>query len=752
MAKLSTRLRGALAAALVLGAGVTVARTPRARASLRAAYVAFRDPARVLGPPGEPRDQPPAVAPTELDQPELGGDFGRVAEADLADAGVDALSSLTLPELPIPLSQRTLRFVAYFATSEKGREAFASRWRRAGRWRRPIEQALRDAELPEDLLWLVAIESGFEPQATSPRGAAGLFQFMPETAARYGLATSELVDERRSIPRSTAAGVAHLRDLFEVYRQWDLALAAYNLGREHLDEAIARLGPRRAGREASRPVELEDLVDARLIPKETANFVPQIQAFAIVAANRGRFGLDDLDPAPPFDFGEIAVPPGTPLRVVARAAGVSIAVLRDYNPGLLRDRAPQDGGDVLVCLPADRVAAAMAAFPALYARENDKLAQARASAAAVASASAAPAVSAAVKAVEPASDGFTLSSGVRVERRPAPGAEVLVAARVEAGGRAFEVAAFTAPAADLAGALGRAAQAVHALATDGGEAAIEARRHAGEPRRQRFMHAPYGSSWLSLGDRLFPPGSALAGTVPASPALPLTSVAIAEAPLPPARKVTVTVTGPSDRAARAEAAERAFAGVLDARAVLAVPAGEERVTLDESVPSPRVLFGWIAPCASDDERAALRLAILAIAHNEVGKVARALVAERHVAVHVRGFLDLGELAGLVALEVVPAVLHDVAEVEREADAALGAFAEHGPTAAELAAVKAQLRARVQAERGRAGATGEPRDAVLARLARASERAEAVTAEELTALVKRVFLPGHRVVVITRPRG
>ena len=176
MAKLSTRLRGALAAALVLGAGVAVARSPRARASLRAAYVAFRDPARVLGPPGEPRDQPPAVAPTELDQPELGGDFGRVAEADLADAGVDALSSLTLPELPIPLSQRTLRFVAYFATSEKGREAFASRWRRAGRWRRPIEQALRDAELPEDLLWLVAIESGVEPQATSPRGAAGLVQ------------------------------------------------------------------------------------------------------------------------------------------------------------------------------------------------------------------------------------------------------------------------------------------------------------------------------------------------------------------------------------------------------------------------------------------------------------------------------------------------------------------------------------------------------------------------------------------------
>ncbi len=752
MAKVSTRLRGALLALAVLGAGVALARSPR----VRAAAAAFRDPSRALGTVAAPGEEPAATlaaAPTELDQPELGGDFGRVAEADLADAGVGSLASLTLPELPIPLSQRTLRFVAYFAASEKGREAFATRWRRAGRWRRPIEQALRDAELPEDLLWLVAVESGFEPQATSPKGAAGLFQFMPETAARYGLAQSEMVDERRSVPRSTAAGVAHLRDLFAIYRQWDLALAAYNFGREHLDEAIARLQQRRGPREAGKPIELKDLVDARLIPKETANFVPQIQAFAIVAANRGRFGLDDLDPAPPFDFGEIAVPPGTPLRVAARAAGVSIAVLRDYNPGLLRDRTPPEGGDTLLCVPADRVAAAMAAFPALYARENEKLAAASASAATLASA--APTASAAVKPPEPASDRFTLSRGVVVERRPAQGPDVVVAARIEVGdrapGRTFEVPPITVPAADLASALGRAAQAVHALATDGGEAATEARRRAGEARRQRFAHAPYGSSWLSLAERLFPPGHALAGTVPASPALPLTSVAIADVP-PPGRRITLTVTGPSERGALAEAAERAFAGVLDARAVVAIPEGEARVTLDENVPSPRVLFGWVALAESDADRAALRLAILAVAHNEVGKVARALVAERRVAVHVRGFLDLGDRAGVAALEVVPAVLHDVADVERETDGALAALAEHGPTAAELAAVKAQHRARVQAELAHAGATGESREAASARLTRISALAEAVTAEELAAVMKRVFVPGHRVVVVTRPRG
>jgi membrane-bound lytic murein transglycosylase D len=486
--------------------------------------------------------------------------------------------------------------------------------------------------------------------------------------------------------------------------------------------------------------------------------VPQIQAFAIVAANRGRFGLDDLDPAPPFDFGEIAVPPDTPLRLVARAAGVSIGVLRDYNPGLLRDRTPPDGSDTLVSVPADRVTAALAAFPSLYARETEKLAAASASAAASAPAASASA-SASAKAPEPPSDRFTVAGGVVVERRAAEGPDASVSARVEIVGRgaprpgdAFDVAPIAARPGELDAALGRAAQAVHALVTDGGGAAVEARRRAGDPIRQRLAKAPYGAAWLSLGDRLFGPGHPLEGTELVSPSLPLTSVAIAEpSPAHPGAllRITVTVAGAAPRAAVAEAAERAFAGVLEGHAAVEPYPREDRIDLDQAVPSTRVVFGWVAPSESEAERAALRLAILALAHNEVGKVAHALVADTHVAVHVRGFLDLGERAGVAAFEVVPAVLHTEADVVRETDAALAAFAL---TPVELAAVKAQLRARLQGEEARAGTAGEARDAALARLTRVRELSEAMSGEELSALVKRVFTPDHRVVVITRPRG
>src|SRR6185312_3340452 len=286
------------------------------------------------------------------------------------------------------------------------------------------------------------------------------------------------IDERRSIPRSTAAAVQHLRDLFDHFQRWDYALAAYNYGQDQLDEAIQKLKDRRGAREAKKPIEIQDLADARLIPKETASFVPQVQAFSIVAANRGRFGLDDLDPVPPFELGEIVVPAGTPLKLVAKAAGVSLATLRDYNPGLLRDRTPPDGGDSIVSVPADKVAAALAAFPSIYAKAMEKEAAADAgttdagATAASASAEASPA--------PPPPARFTVAGGVIVEHQDAPG-DPVVTARVEIVARgivrprsAFPVTSAGGRGTDLASALAKTAAKVRMLVTGSGEAIVAA--------------------------------------------------------------------------------------------------------------------------------------------------------------------------------------------------------------------------------------------------------------------------------------
>src|SRR5437773_2653225 len=163
MAQLTQRRRRAL----VAGVGIVVAllalglvvRSPRARASITAAYRAFRDPS-LVGPKDRDADALPP-APVELEQPDISGDFDHFNIESLADAGDGTVGSLTWPDIPIPISNRTMRFVAYFAETETGRQAFTERYRRGGRYRPVIERALRDADLPEDLLWLVAIESDF---------------------------------------------------------------------------------------------------------------------------------------------------------------------------------------------------------------------------------------------------------------------------------------------------------------------------------------------------------------------------------------------------------------------------------------------------------------------------------------------------------------------------------------------------------------------------------------------------------------
>ncbi len=354
---------GVLVAALVAR---EAARSP----SVRAAYRAFRNPA-LLDPP------PPAPAPASVscdrlattgeDKPvdfDVSHAFDRPLPNDLDDPDGATLKSLVLPDVHVPITRRTMRFVRFLTRTNAGRAAFVQRYRRAALYRESITFALREAGLPEDLVWLAAVESGFDPHAVSPAGAAGLWQFMPDTAQLYGLDASPWVDERRSIARSTRAAVTHLRDLYERFGRWDLAIAAYNAGYDRVAAAMEKVararGPMRLD---DKPVEFADLAAARALPEETINYVPQIMAFALCAENRSRFGLDAPDLGAPLEMGEIAVPEGTRLRTIARAAGVSLSVLRDYNPQLLRDRVPPVGGDYLVSLPESRVQRALAAFP-----------------------------------------------------------------------------------------------------------------------------------------------------------------------------------------------------------------------------------------------------------------------------------------------------------------------------------------------------------------------------------------------------
>ena len=273
---------------------------------------------------------------------------------DLDPASHEALSHLQLPDFNVPVSRRALTYVRFLTRSDRGRDLFETWLKRSGRYQDMILEQLREKVLPEDLIWVAMIESGFDPRAKSPAGAMGLWQFMKPTGEVYGLEVTPYVDMRRDPVAATVAATHHLRDLYQRFGTWDLALAAYNMGYEQLMAAIDQVGS----------TDFNELARQHALPDETASYVPKIVAAALVANNLERYGFDEVPLNKPVSTSELTVPGGTPLGLVAKAAGISTSALRVYNPQLLSAHVPP-GGEYPLYLPADALSQTRAALPSM---------------------------------------------------------------------------------------------------------------------------------------------------------------------------------------------------------------------------------------------------------------------------------------------------------------------------------------------------------------------------------------------------
>ena len=132
---------------------------------------------------------------------------------------------------------------------------------------RPLLNPILEREgVPQEIASLVVVESGGRITALSPKGALGLWQLMPDTARRYGLVVTPLKDERLDVERSTRAAARYLRDLYQQFGSWPLAIAAYNAGERALERAVERAGTR----------DFVQISGLRLLPQETRNYVPAV--------------------------------------------------------------------------------------------------------------------------------------------------------------------------------------------------------------------------------------------------------------------------------------------------------------------------------------------------------------------------------------------------------------------------------------------------------------------------------------------
>lgn len=244
-------------------------------------------------------------------------------------------------EIPLEKNQAVEWWIGRFSGDLHDR--FATYLRRAGRFAPMIRSRLREAGLPEDLVYKAMVESGMNTSAYSRARAVGLWQFMAGTARRYGLEVSYWVDERRDPVASTDAAIAYLSDLYAEFGGWYLAAAAYNAGEGRVRWGISRTGAR----------DYWELVDRRALPRETRQHVPKIIAAALIGRSPGAYGFGQLERAEPLRYDVVTVPDATSLDVIAEAAGTTEERIRRLNPHFRRHVTPP-GRQVQVRVPPGR--------------------------------------------------------------------------------------------------------------------------------------------------------------------------------------------------------------------------------------------------------------------------------------------------------------------------------------------------------------------------------------------------------------
>ncbi|MGH8622989.1 MAG: transglycosylase SLT domain-containing protein, partial [Burkholderiales bacterium] len=245
--------------------------------------------------------------------------------------------------------RRVLEYLEFFQLDSRDR--FAIWLSRLGRYEGMVRARLRARGLPEDLVYLSLIESGYSNTAVSRARAVGMWQFMAGTARGYGLQIDSWIDERRDPFKATDAAVAHLADLVERLGSVYLAAAAYIAGAGRIERAIRRLPGGGAELDSVDDQTFFDIANNRRnLRRETRDYVPKLIAAALIAKQPARYGFTDIERLSPLVFDEVSIPDATGLDVLARLADTTVAAMLELNPQVVRGITPP-GRPVVVRVP-----------------------------------------------------------------------------------------------------------------------------------------------------------------------------------------------------------------------------------------------------------------------------------------------------------------------------------------------------------------------------------------------------------------
>lgn len=225
--------------------------------------------------------------------------------------------------MQIPADKDIDYFIDYFTTTKKYFTENALK--RANYFMPMVRKIFRQEGLPEELAYLAVVESGFNPFATSPANAAGIWQFIPSTGRRFGLRIDDYIDERRDPYKSTIAAAKYLKTLYNMFGSWELAIAAYNCGEKCVAKRL----------ESSSATSFSEIKET--LPSQTKEYVPRFFAILLIANNPEKYGLDVKTNV--YDVINFTADREINLNDLAQEKKVDYDILKFYNAHLKKDLA-----------------------------------------------------------------------------------------------------------------------------------------------------------------------------------------------------------------------------------------------------------------------------------------------------------------------------------------------------------------------------------------------------------------------------
>ena len=236
----------------------------------------------------------------------------------------------TTSQLPLSVNDAVLGYINYF--SNRGRRTLLNGLQRSGRYRPMIQRILDEEGIPQEIIHLAQAESGFIPRAVSRAAAGGMWQFVKFRGNEYGLKQTAYTDDRMDPEKATRAAAHHLRDLYQEFGDWYLAIAAYNCGPVTVERAVERTGY----------ADFWELRSRGVLPAETTNYVPIILAMTIMEKNAAEYGIEGFQLDPPLEYDTVETTAPTSLTLVADILDMPFTELAALNPASLRGMIPAD--------------------------------------------------------------------------------------------------------------------------------------------------------------------------------------------------------------------------------------------------------------------------------------------------------------------------------------------------------------------------------------------------------------------------